>query len=102
MRLGTTPTHIFEVPLTQEELLTLKEIEIVYHQGDDRILRKTKEHCAIADGIIRVDLTQEETFLFDCLRRVKIQIRVKTSAGSVLSSDIIRKSPYECLSKEVL
>lgn len=58
---GTTPTHTFEVPF---DTGTIDELEIQYVQGRNAILTKIKDDCVLAENIIRVDLTQEETLRF--------------------------------------
>jgi predicted small metal-binding protein len=99
MRRGTTPTHTFTLPIAVDNV---SEALIVYAQSDEEILRKTVNHCRMDGNTLAVDLTQEETFLFDCKRRVQIQVRVLTMDGKALASNIITTDVDKCLSNEVL
>ena len=99
MRRGTTPTHTFTVPFGIENVA---DALVVYAQSDKEILRKTVSHCHMEGNTLSVDLTQEETFLFNCQKKVQIQVRVLTTEGKALASDIITIDVDKCLSSEVL
>lgn len=99
MRIGTTPTHTFVLPF---EASDFKKIQIVYSQNDQIILEKTVDDCKLNGNVVSVKLTQEETFKFDKQYSVKIQMRVVTPEGDVLSSDVLSVCCDECLSSEVL
>lgn len=58
---GTTPTHIFTLPFNVEQL---KKVEITYEQLGQIILQKTETDCTLEGKIIRLELTQEESRLF--------------------------------------
>ena len=99
MRRGTTPTHAFTLPFAVD---TVSNALIVYAQSGEEILRKTVHQCHMSENTISVDLTQEETFLFDCGKKVQIQVRVLTADGKALASNIIVADVDKCLSNEVL
>ena len=99
MRRGTTPTHTFTLPFSVENV---SDALIVYAQADNVILRKTVSQCHMEGNSLSVELTQEETFLFDCSKKVQIQVRVKTDEKTALTSDIITVDVAKCLSNEVL
>lgn len=99
MRRGTTPTHTFTIPFTVDNV---KNALIVYTQGDEEILRKTVSQCRMDGNTLSVELTQEDTFLFDCNKKVQIQVRVLTAADKAFTSDIITTDVSKCLSDEVL
>lgn len=99
MRIGTTPTHVFCLPFTNE---LIAEAEITYKQGGKKVLQKHLEDCARNGKEISVTLTQDETFLFEETGVVEIQLRVLTASGAALASEIFRVSPERCLSDEVL
>lgn len=96
---GTTPTHRFTIPF---ECSLLKEIRIYYKQGDEVILVKETPVCKCEDCTITVDLTQEETFLFNCTKNVSIQLRVLTKQGQSLITKPKVVDVGECFSEEVL
>lgn len=96
---GTTPTHIFKVPLKASEI---KSVEITYSQSDKEILQKTTSDCVIEDELISTTLTQEETLMFDHKFKVQFQVRILTSAGIALASKVIHMNAEQCLSDEVL
>lgn len=100
MNKGTTPIHIFGVPA--EIASSAKEVKITYSQRDNEILVKRTEDCTIGEDTITTRLTQEDTFLFDHNEIVSIQIRVLTSSGDALASDLISVSVKKCLDEEVL
>lgn len=98
MRLGTTPTHTFEVPFPVD---TIEDVRIVYEQAGVEVLVKEKYDCEMAGNQISVKLTQEETFLFDSKLSAKAQVRVLTVNGDALASDIIRFEISRVLGEEV-
>ena len=96
---GTTPTHIFTLPL---ETYLIDELKISYAQSHKEILSKSKNDCILEGNTIKVKLTQEETFLFDCEKNAQVQLRVKTIEGDVFGS-AVSTFKIECsLSEEVL
>ena len=58
---GTTPTHIFTLPFNVEQL---QKVEVTYEQLGRVILQKTKTDCTLEGKIIRLELTQAESLLF--------------------------------------
>lgn len=99
MRKGTTPTHEFVLPFSAD---MIGAVEITYAQSGAVILTKKTEECALNDNIISVTLSQEDTFLFNSNIIVDCQIRVLTTGGDVLSSDVCPVACERCLSNEVL
>ena len=99
MLVGTTPTHIFNVPLSASEIA---EVRVLYSQNDKLLVTKTTDDCTIQDEQISVTLTQEDTFLFDADKFVEIQIRVLTPGGNALGSIPETVGLTKCLSTEVI
>lgn len=99
MRIGTTPTHTFELPSNIGSAVS--KIKVTYAQGYDVILEKTFDGTAVKNNILTVVLSQEETFLFKAKKDVFIQVRV-LSGENVLASDIITTTAEKCLDNEVL
>lgn len=107
MRRGTTPTHNFTVPF---EIPSGSKIRIVYAQNDAIILERTTETCNVSSNSISVDLSDDETLLFDCQEHfydgkvqqypIEIQIGIKTPDGKKMWSDILKDTPERCLRKD--
>lgn len=99
MRIGTTPTHYFDVDI---DTSLIKTIKVTYKQCDEIVLVKRTEDCTIEKGRFYTTLSQEDTFKFKHDKLVYIQIRLVMFDGKCPSSDVIVKDPYECLDDEVL
>ena len=99
MRRGTTPTHSFTIPFS---VANVADALVVYAQSEKIMLQKTASQCHMEGNTLSVELTQEETFLFDSGKKVQIQIRVLTTEGKALASNIITTDVAKCLSNEVL
>lgn len=104
MKIGTTPTHVFEVDEIGKEIPVdlIKALKITYKNDYRFILKKDKEDCVITSGKIKTKLSQEETFLFDFKSPISIQIRILTENGDCFATDVITVSADECLDDEVL
>lgn len=96
---GTTPTHQFTVPM---DASLIQKVRITYAQKDTVLLTKEETDCRIEGNVIELKLSQEETLLFDEFSSVQIQVRVLTTAGDALASDLIRIPCGAILDKEVL
>lgn len=96
---GTTPKHIFKIPIDHT---LIKEVKIVYSQEEAEKLVKRTEDCVISEGEISTRLTQEDTFLFEEGVFVRIQMRVLTNTGDVLATKPITVAVGCCLDDEVL
>lgn len=99
MRRGTTPTHIFTIP-PDINMSTISKIQVVYSQNNTQVL--CKNDCKASDNVVKVELTQEETFLFNHKIRAEIQLRLLTNDGKSMLSDVIIIGVEKCLSDEVL
>ncbi len=98
MRIGTTPTFSFELPF---EVSAVRTAKITFRQNRTIILEK-KEDCKLEGNVVKISLTQEETFLFDPRFKMDVQLRVVTVGNDALSSDIYSAEVEECLDREVL
>ena len=96
---GTTPTHIFTLPVDAE---TIKTIRIIYAQGGIERVTKGNEHCSLDGNRVECRLTQEDTFTFQEGECVEVQVRVLLNTGEALASQVMRVHCRECLSDEVL
>lgn len=99
MRRGTTPTHIFSIPV---EPLLVEKVRVIYKQGSDTVLEKEAKGSDLVDGKLLVKLTQEETLGFATGAKVEIQVRVLTTGGDAMASGIMSFWPGRLLEEEVL
>lgn len=101
MRKGTTPTFEFELP-SDFDVSIISNAKIVFLFKNDVKLEKYLCDCEQDGRILRFTLSQEETFLFECNSTVKIQMRIVTTGGEALASDIFDVFASRCLDDEVL
>ena len=99
MNIGTTPTHTFKLPFDTK---VIKELKITYAQDGQIKLEKRYKDCTLNEDEVSIKLTQEETFLFDAIKNIEVQMRILTQAGDALSSDIRVVGAKRCLDSEVL
>ena len=94
MTRGTTPTHTFTLP-DNLKTATLSAVYITYAQRGETVLEKTLSDVTINNGVIICTLTQADTLKFEVLDqhcgcdKVAIQVRMKTSDGVAMASDIM-------------
>ena len=94
MTRGTTPTHTFTLP-DNLKTATLSALYITYAQRGETVLEKTLSDVTINNGVITCTLTQADTLKFEVLNqhcgcdKVNIQVRIKTSDGVAMASDIM-------------
>lgn len=96
---GATPTHKFKTPYLRE---FVESAIVTYAQGGEIVLNKEGAELTIEDNAILVELTQEETLKFSESRDVHIQVKVKSTNGKVIPSNIIYASVAEVLNREVM
>ena len=96
---GTTPTHIFEIPIDSS---LLKQVQITYAQGNTNLLVKTIEDCVLDGNSISVTLSQEETLKFSHKKDVEVQIRVLTKDGTAMATTVRSVDVGRVLNEEVL
>ena len=96
MRLGTTPKHTFTFPC---ETNNNQELKITYSQNKKIILEKYLADCEVDKNSVSYKLTQEETFLFANDVNVELQVRVLTTTGDVLASNIRIVTVERCLDR---
>lgn len=96
---GTTPTHIFELPIAAS---LIKEARITYQQGDEVVFEKTEADCTFADKSISVKLTQEDTLSLKEETKLLIQLKMLTTDNEVLANAIEYVTVERVLNEEVL
>ena len=94
MTRGTTPTHTFTLP-DDLKTTTISALYITYDQHGTTVLEKTLSDVTINGGVITCTLTQADTLKFEVLDqrcgcdKVDVQVRLKTSDGVAMASDIM-------------
>lgn len=96
---GTTPTHTWELPF---DASMAKRVRVIYGQNNKVLFVKEKDECEIEGNIIKVTLSQEETFMFDSRYYAQLQIRVLFEDGSTVSTNISEIVVGETLEEEVM
>lgn len=96
---GTTPTHTFQIPL---EASMVKDVRISYAQGGVVLAEKTKNDCTLSGNEIKTKLTQEDTLKFRESKPIEVQLRVLTTDGDVMATNIYTLSACKALNEEVL
>lgn len=96
---GTTPTHVFNIPI---DTGTLKEVRITYKQLGRIVLEKTEADVTMEESTIQFTMTQLESLKFKPNNTVQVQIKVLTNTGTVLASPIREVSVDAILNEEVL
>ena len=86
MRRGTTPTHNIttELDLTDAEVIFL-----TYKQNKKKVLDLDKSRMTITSESISVELTQEETLMFNDQLDATAQIRARFSDERAVASNVM-------------
>lgn len=86
---GTTPTLEFTMPF---DTSLIAELYITITQNGATALEKTLSDCNCNDTSVSLTLTQEDTLRLEQkpYSDSEMQIRVRTVAGEVLASNIMR------------
>ena len=96
---GTTPKHIFKLPISTDQISKLR---VVYLQSKTVICEKNEKDCEMSGNEVSLTLTQEETLKFKDWLDAKVQIRVLTVSGESLASEVFVVGVGELLKDEVL
>ena len=86
---GTTPTLKFTLPF---DTSTLDAVWVTIAQGGKVIINKEKSDCDLKGTDISVTLTQAETLTLTAGNKTDIQLRVLTTDGLALASEIFREN----------
>lgn len=96
---GTTPTHVFRLPIATD---TIKALRITYAQMGCTVLDKTENDVHMDGNTVTLTLTQEDTLRFDTAYPVYWQMKVLTHAGTLLACQVKRLTVGDILNDEVL
>lgn len=92
MRRGTTPTHVFTVPV---DASTITLLSLVYAQNGNIIIEKLLSDVVASGNTITATLSEEETLKFFS-GAVEIQLRIGIGTKR-MASEIIKASVGDIL-----
>lgn len=86
---GTTPTLQFTLPF---DTSLIAEMYVTIAQDGKTVMEKALSDCSCSGTSVSLALTQEDTLGLQQQphSRAEIQLRVRTTAGEALASDIMR------------
>lgn len=96
---GTTPTHIFKLPI---DTSTIRQLRITYAQYGKTVLEVTEANVTMVDQEVRYRLSQEDTLQFKLPAQVEVQIKVMTVDSNVMASPVMTLNVEKVLNTEVL
>lgn len=96
---GSTPSHEFDIIYDSEYI---QDVWITYGQNNKEIFTKTRKDCVFQNNIVRIQLTQEETYMFSSRYRLDIQIKIKLFDKVLISEEPISLRVIDSLNKEVM
>lgn len=97
---GTTPTLTFNLPMA---VSTLSEYWVTVSQRYDNIrIDRDKTTLTASGSSIVANLTQEETLRLVPDKPVYIQLRVLTSGGDAMASEVFKATVDDVLREEVI
>lgn len=95
---GTTPTHIFNLPIDTK---IIEDLRVTYEQAGKALVEKKLTDVTTDGKQIRLTLTQEETLLFRPGLHAHLQLKVLTTDKSVLANHVTEITVEEILNEEV-
>lgn len=96
---GTNPWYVYKLPFATD---LVKKVRILFRQSDGLKIKKTEKDAMMEGNVVKVRLTQEDTFRLNEKFSVEHQIRVLTKAGDSFKSKVFKFTVDECLDREVL
>ena len=97
---GTTPTLTFTLPMA---VSTLSEYWVTVSQMYDNIrIDKDRSTLTASGKTITANLTQEDTLRLVPDKPVYIQLRVLTSGGDAMASEVFKATVDDVLREEVI
>lgn len=83
---GCTCKNFFPIPHAEDEVATLF---VTYQQKKETVVEKDITDCTFEDGMVSVNLSQEETLSFEDNVPIKIQLRARLNNGAATKSKIM-------------
>ncbi len=95
---ATTPKHTFTLPFSTDGI----DVLLLTYKQKNTVLELTKEDVELEENKIIVNLTQEETKMFNANMTVSVQARIKMSTGEVIASNVLKVRVDPVLNDEVI
>ena len=86
MRRGTTPVNHIS---TDMDLTGATALYVTYQQNDETVLEKTLQDATITEKEVAIQLSQEDTLLFEEGSKVYVQLRAVLPDGNCVASNIM-------------
>lgn len=102
---GTTPQLIFNLPF---DVSIIKTVWVTFSQFEKELFTVETDDVIMSGKTITVDLTQEQTLMLEPETLVKknnnveIQLRILTTGGDAIASNIMRTSADRILKEGVI
>lgn len=96
---GTNPWNTYKLPFSTD---LVRKVRVIFAQRDGIKIRKTEKDAVMEGNIVKVRLTQEDTFRLNEKLPVEHQVRVMTKDGDVFKSHVETFTVDKCLDMEVL
>lgn len=96
---GTNPWYVYKLPFSTDRI---EKLRVLFRQCGGLKIKKTEEDALMEGNVVKVRLTQEDTFMLDEKFSVEHQIRVLTKTGDLFKSKVRKFAVSECLDSEVL
>lgn len=101
MRRGTTTRFVFTID-TLEEISVSDVFFTIEQDFGSYQVEATERAVAIADNKYAATFSQEKTMQFQKDKDAQYQIKLKTTDGKVIASNIIREKVKNILNEEIL
>lgn len=96
---GTTPTLEFGLPISKE---SIADAFVSFSQNQKLVIDKPLSACSCEGNKLTVRLEQEDTLKLVADQLTEIQLRVKTTDGEALASQIIKVDTYRIIKDGVI
>lgn len=96
MRRGTTPTLTFTADM---DCTQIDKLDVSFAQRDEVVLSKGLADCTVNGNTITVNLTEEDTLLFDC-RKNPVRIQLRAGIGDKRIASNIMHTTAEAILKD--
>ena len=96
---GTTPTHIFRLPIATRDI---DQLRITYAQYGKTVLEVTEADVTMDVQDVKYRLSQGDSLKFKPQTKVEVQIKVLTADGNVMASPVMLLTVEKILNTEVL
>lgn len=98
--IGTTPELTFNLPF---DTSNIKSLYVTIKDKNKRmVLEKTEADCTLSGDTVTLELSQEETLLFEERTKARMQIRVLTKNDKALKSQVFTLDIGELLKEGVI